>query len=849
MNLIAAKHIELLKNEVLLVSGFKTITPADCKIISINITSKTKQTVSETTLKRVYGFALSKFNPSLFTIDVMARYCGYIGWSDFVAKQESEALKKADDNLDWSTLQQNAGKITNFTLQALKNKSGIPYNQTIERRFLDRHIDEFLNSDHTGTFLAAPAGYGKTIALCHWVEKKIVSNQATGENDIILFFSSNALMSVLLSGRDINDWMLSLLGYSNHFDLNNLSDIQQRKTGKFYLIVDGLDEHMFKNEQFEILLNHITDIFSFYQSHDWFKLIITMRSSTCINNRHEMEKSVNTWFTNFTTNDACINVPLFSIIEIKELCYKINPLMKSFVDIEIAENFNHPLYFQFYYKQHKQDFTLNNIDHLCIYELVSIFILNKVYLGQHSAEKILLIEKLVAEMDIASSCYRVDKLKVNSLLKQYYHAYNELIGIGFLRETNDSDNYQYSTYIQFGNDNFLDHSIAKTLLYYNHDRFDSILIQKINQLFANNSHKMDVLKWCVIYAIKTSQMDSFERLTEVSLNANEKSDLILFLGDLLNKEYSSMKKTESLMHYFKQDFNKKMFYYFFGLEFINLEYKKTLNTLLRFEMSNRKKILVYSSLTVISLINLDLNEANNYITKLKSFTKDDFLAFPINPLKCLDAIYSYFKSGIIKKAAIIELTKFCFCPPSNTETFEPTVSNDFLYLLSVYTLILCNNPRKSLRFINSLNSRYRNELSADDSSHYHYFIDVLTADDYYLLGDKQAVANIHDKISKLYNDDEQLLTPYMKTLFHSMRIKHMICGEQWDSIPGELKLLNIMSEESGAKFSKVYVYRLILKTEALKAAIPEFYRQVKYSLNKIIVEAGINVETLVTVYD
>jgi len=849
MNLIAARHIELLKNEVLLVSGFKTITPADCKIISINISSKTKQTVSETTLKRVYGFALSKFNPSLFTIDVMARYCGYVGWSDFVAKQESEALKKADDNLDWSTLQQNAGKITSFTLQALKNKSGIPYGQTIERRFLDRHIDEFLNSDHTGTFLSAPAGYGKTIALCHWVEKKLESNLATGNNDIILFFSSNALMSVLLSGRDINDWMLSLLGYSNYFDLDNLSDIRQRKQGKFYLIVDGLDEHMFKNEQFEILLNHIVDIFSFYQSHDWFKIILTMRSSTWVNNRHEMEKSVNTWFTNFTTNDACINVPLFSMIEIKELCYKINPLMKSTVDIDVAENFNHPLYFQFYYKQHKQDFTLNNIDHLCIFELVSMFILNKVYLGQHSTEKILIIGKLVDEMDIANNNYRVDKLKVNALVKQYYHAYNELISIGFLREVNESDNYQFNTYIQFGNDNFLDHSIAKTLLYNNHDRFDSILIEKINKTFVNNPHKMDVLKWCVIYAIKTSQMDSFERLTEVSLSANEKSDLILFLGDLLDKEYSSMKKTESLMHYFKQDFNKKMFYYFFGLELINPEYKKTLNTLLRFEMSNRKKILIYSSLAVISLLNLDLNEANNYIIKLKAFTKDDFQAFPINPLKCLDAIYSYFKTGVVKKAAIIDLTRFCFYPPQDEETFRNTISNDFLYLLAIYTLMLCNNPKKSLRFINLLETHYKNDAAIDDSSQYDYFVKVLKADSHYLLNNKQAVSNIHDVISNLYRENGQHLTPYMKAMFYGLRIRYMLSEGLLESIPGELKIFNTMVEDSGAKFIKLNVYRLLLKNDALKMALPEFYRQVKYSLNKIVVEAGINVETLVTVYD
>ncbi|AMR30624.1 hypothetical protein A0256_03890 [Mucilaginibacter sp. PAMC 26640] len=45
--------------------------------------SNTKLGISETTLKRLYGFAESKFNPSLFTLNALAVFCGYIGWDAF----------------------------------------------------------------------------------------------------------------------------------------------------------------------------------------------------------------------------------------------------------------------------------------------------------------------------------------------------------------------------------------------------------------------------------------------------------------------------------------------------------------------------------------------------------------------------------------------------------------------------------------------------------------------------------------------------------------------------------------------------------------------------------------------
>ncbi len=581
MNIVSLPKYEELKKILLINAGITHMLPSECKALSDRVFKKNGNRISETTFKRIYGFAYSKYSPSLFTLNVLAKYCNYKSWDDFCEKQE-RLVATSNDDLTWQSLQKIANKITGFTLQALKNKTGIPYNQTIDRDFIDYHFDEFINSGCTGTLLAAPAGYGKTVALCKWIEKKIALDELNNTNDIILLFSSNAIMSALVSGKDIHDWMLALLGYHTDNELNILLDIKQRGSSKFYLIIDGFDELMFKSDHFKAILNQLIDIFSFYTSHEWFKLVLTTRSATWINNKHELEVGNNIWYTGFKDNYA-VNVPLFSLSEIKALCHKIRPGTENSLPINVVKNFSHPLYFQFYYQEHKENFSISNADQICFYDTISAFILNKVYLGHYSAEKILLIKSLVEELDIKNNIYKINKLTVNNTIKKYAHAYLELLSIGFIRELNESSDYQYNTYITFGNTDYLEHSVAKILLYNNSNLFDTDLITVINTLLVNNTHKVNVLKWCVMHAIKSGQLKNIECITEVYLNTNEKSDLITFLGEVLANEYSAANRNASLIQYFKQSFSEKLFDYFFGLERINPDYDKFLQVLSKFE--------------------------------------------------------------------------------------------------------------------------------------------------------------------------------------------------------------------------------------------------------------------------
>ncbi|MDN3550334.1 hypothetical protein [Mucilaginibacter aquaedulcis] len=827
-----------MKSRVLANANIRSITPGDCKALALQIYVKTKLTVSETTLKRVYGFAYSKFKPSLFTINVMAKYCGFEGWDSFCEQESLPAEKSQNEHIDWRTLSYNAAKITQFTLQALKNRSGIPFNQTIRRKFINDHFEEFLRGDYTATVFAAPSGYGKTIGLCHWIDEKLDSDS----NDIILFFSSSALMNVFLSGRDLNDWLLALLGYSHEEDIEALFDISKRNGGKFYLIIDGFDEHMFKNDQFELVLTQLMDIFSFYQSHEWFKLVLTMRSANWINNKHNMEFGLKNWYTGFITDhDLTTNVPLFNIQEIRDLCRTINPGIQNFIAIDVANNFNHPLYFQFYYKQHKNNFSLNNIDNISIYELISIFILNKVYLGHYATEKVLLLKGLVDEMDFKANLYELDKFKCNDKLKQYSQAYYELLSIGFLREVNTSNNFQFKTLVQFGNNSFLQFTIAKKLLIENNQRFDPNLIKIINNTFNQSEHKLPVLKWCVMHAVKNGQQESFELLAQASLDSKEKSELIFFLGDLLQRVGLGSADSEATANFFKQDCSDGLFYYFFGLEFIHADYKRALQTLLRFELSNHKKILTYTALATIAILQLDIKQLEDNLTKLKGFQQHDFEQFSINPLHCLNSIYQYLKYGIVRKDFFAEITRFYFNPPKQREGAYDKKANDLIYLLAAYATFICNKPLKTLRYINALN-----KINTESSFAYGFFLKMAQADKYFLLEERSKLLDVTEPISASYKKDEHLFTSFMKSLFYGLKIKNAIINTDYSSIIGHLNCVNQISDETGNRFPKLFIYLTILNNEQLMNVDPQLYKHVSYNLTKLLRECGLDPDVFVT---
>jgi len=660
-----------------------------------------------------------------------------------------------------------------------------------------------------------------------------------------LFFSSSALVNVLLSGKDINEWLLTLMGYAVEKDLI-LSDIKGHGTGNFYLIIDGLDEHLFKSEDFHVIINQLSNIFSFYQSDHWFKLIITMRSANWINNRHLLDFESKKWFTGyFKDNRLTTNVPLLSVSEIRQLCKKINPSVPDLmsIDVDVANNFNHPLYFQYYYKQNKDNFSLNRVNQVCIYETISGFILSKVYLGQKAAEKMLLLNGLINAMDLQNQRYDLDILKVNGLIKEYPQAYHELLGAGFLNEVNLSQEHQFSTIVQFGEDHFLEYALATKLLFDNEKAFNQELIDQIDQLFNNSIHKLPVLKWCIMHHFKTGTQHNFDILMNARLSPIEKSSILIFLGDLLEHNFSDVNDTGAIAQGVKPAYSDKLFNYFFGLEFIDIGHKQNLLTLLKLKLFDHQKILVYTGLASIAIIEFNMVELETSLKRLKGFSSESFHSFMIDPLHCLDAIHQFLKYGAIKKDFFAELTRFYFNNTLQEERLKSKVFHTLINLLAAFSLQICQPTFKILRFTHSL--RYLINTS-EDLFAYCFFLNILEADSYFHLGQKQKFLNSYNFILSSTESTETLFTPMMNAMLYNLKIKAAIINEDYPLVASYYDYLSEICTGSGNKLIKTMASVAILGDQNLTTRYPQLIKQVNYEYLKILRENGLSINIFMT---
>lgn len=108
-----------LRKFTLIRAGLSNIDPSQCKLISQYVLRDTKHYLSETTIKRFFGFANTVHNFSLFTLNGLAQYVGYADWNTFKLEQQSNS--EMANNL-WAKLKSKTQVITNISLMAKKKQ-------------------------------------------------------------------------------------------------------------------------------------------------------------------------------------------------------------------------------------------------------------------------------------------------------------------------------------------------------------------------------------------------------------------------------------------------------------------------------------------------------------------------------------------------------------------------------------------------------------------------------------------------------------------------------------------------------------------------------------------------------
>jgi hypothetical protein len=523
--LINTYHFDALKKLVLENANHDHITAAHCKGVAVAIEKRTKERVSETTVKRLFGFAESRSKPSAFTMDVLSKFCGYKHWEDYL--ENAYKFKESEPgNIRpvWDFRKQ-IHRITTNTLQHLQDRSGIPFRYTIPRRFLDDHLDYFARSYFNGTILFAPTGYGKTLALAHWVASFLnKSPDHHAEGDLVFFLSFNTLSNAYFSGRNVHEWLLYLLGYNRDDEFSRLMVDLKLKGQKLYLIIDGLDDTIIKGETFRLIISQITDLFSCYREYSSFKMILTMRTTTLIVHQDILKIGDQEWFMGFDSDNVNSNIPLLDMTELRKMAVRINPSTKHVFTHEEVKQLRYPIYLQYYYRSCRDNFSFSKIDETSIFEHVFKFVQTKVYQG-NSSKKQVILNAICENIDYQQQTFYAVKDDVTEHIGQQKAGYHEMLASGYIIETKCWKKHEVK--IGFSNEDFLSYAVASYLLGKTTNLVNKQLITSINGLMPTCVLRLKIIKWFIFYAIQTEQLIS-DDILNVELCQTERAEVIQF---------------------------------------------------------------------------------------------------------------------------------------------------------------------------------------------------------------------------------------------------------------------------------------------------------------------------------
>ncbi|WP_257670381.1 hypothetical protein [Parapedobacter tibetensis] len=678
-------YLDELKLRVLGKSQIIQIVPADCYRLALEIKAETNKSVSETTVKRVFGFASSVHQPSIYTLNALAEYCGFESWDNFYTYLEQNKLQTTQQKT-WGEISLNATKISLFNIQSNKHKCGIPYHQTIDRECMRGFVEYFQQSDATVGVLSGPAGYGKTVAVSRWVEKQISVNHATPNNDIYLFTNSLSLLQGTAFGYHSNRWLAHLLGFDTSELLDNfMANHRDNSPGNFYLVIDELHSDLVADRQFYTVINQFIEMVCHFAQYKWFRIVLVLRTITLLKYENLFRDTIINpqWFSVLSgeTGNKWANMSAFSDAELYQLTRNINEKTKPYQLLKPKEKnlINIPLFFQYYHELYSENLNPGIISHFDEYLIVIRYLKRKIFNGINTMAKQAMMEELAGLIEQSNGTLYISKKQAYAIIKQYRTAYNDLLYTGVLHETGNGLEVRQQTVIGFQSDIIAAYFMALQL--FNSQDDPEQLIQVLDQSAMDNKTKIDQLKWLLLFYIESGDLRLVNQFENIPFIREDRFGIIAFICDGLDK------LSKSASPIIKHELNLKLHNgqfveYMLNHTCFQAEYDLNLAKLLAFDLSDSHEITLRSKLAVIALLKWEEEALLHQLEKLSMIRPEAYSDFVTNPFKILSYLYQCFKGGTVDQATTHELNNF----PHHLHLVNQLATNQLFDVL-IYILV------------------------------------------------------------------------------------------------------------------------------------------------------------------
>lgn len=625
-----------LKGLILIKTGIRTITPADCKRISIEISKTLNKNVSETTIKRLFGFAMVKHNFSKFTITTLSEYVSGESIDSWPAAMQ------INNNIptNWTEVKQKVIKITDFTLKGIKNRSGMPYQMTISRKFAEHDFDEFFKSDHSFTTFISQPGYGKTILLSH-IAEKFINNTAPGYKDsAILFLQAYTFFNADHPSLNFEDQLKTLLNIPKKESLlSYIHQNYQQTKGKFVIILDGFSELTLKKELKKQLFDSIINFICSLENTDSVKLVMSMRSTSWLRFYDLIRHSAylrTKWFPGnyFNTNEVS-NVPPLTEKEVDLIVANIDGPNSRQINPKLKAQLKFPFHIQLYYQLREEDPSFNYSTNITFHELISRFIQENIYRSNYYTEKILFLKKIIQLTNYGRMGEAVPKDNLIAELSAFKNAYMELLSDGIIMEEKRYEDYHPREFVRFIHPHIFEYFLFIELLEMFHLQVDKVFFQHIQKEYENETVRFQLLQWTIRFIIRIGDLKALNAIFDLPLNHFEHNYLILFIAENLKYRSRYSADTPYLLreHKLHEQLIEEMLYF----DFVDPSYKEAIEVLIEISDTDEHTLVYHALLGVMDMLSLDEKKVSARMEQLNYL---DSSGWDVSPYEILQLVHS-----------------------------------------------------------------------------------------------------------------------------------------------------------------------------------------------------------------
>ncbi|TDQ11441.1 NACHT domain-containing protein [Pedobacter metabolipauper] len=677
----SSTQINDLKSQVLLKAGIGFITPGDCKRISIEISKSVNKQVSETTIKRFFGFAVLNHNFSQFTLSAISAYAESLESCD-CARIETKPLSALQSN--WEQVSSRAAKITDNTLKEIQNRSGLPYEMTISRKFAAHDFEEFIHSKYTFMSFMSQPGYGRTILLSHLVNDYFRKENAIYQDSTVLFLTAANLLKADKIAN-VEEHIKSVLHIPQDKDL--FQYCQQHQSGKkFILIIDGFCELVLKKEMKNQLFDSILNFICALDQTGSIKVILSMRSTTWIRYYERMRHSSylkESWFKgNYYNPNDVSNVPPLTEQELQQIICKTGVMDFNAINPKLKAQLKFPFHIHLYFQLKEEDPFINFSTNITFYELVSRFIQEKIYRSNYYTEKILFIKRFVQMTDYGKLDNFVAKDQLIGELSAFKNAYMELLSDGILMEERHNNDVHPKEYVRFLHAHVFEYFLFIEILEEFKLAIDLKFMEYIENEYSGNNKRFILLQWTVRYLIKISDYASLSCIFKLKLINYERNYLVLFIAENLQYKYnlspsrgvpSETKKLHDTIAAELKNF-----------DFIDSSYKQGIIVLAEICEKDHNWLKYQTILAILDTLSGDLPAIKNRVQLLNEH-QELCSSYPYNPLSFLSYFLKKLTGAAFENDNLDQMLAD-FIQSAHTETPEKKIPDTQTCIFYVFLL-------------------------------------------------------------------------------------------------------------------------------------------------------------------